>query len=82
MLADNFAQRTAINNCLRNNAINRFWVTMSFVSDLNKKQLPNPPDEYRYNAFNEQVGNWSDPDKPKVVKSAFLDGETLVSFKR
>ena len=77
---DDINQRTPIHKSVRAANINRFWVTMSYVERLHRTEKPAVPKEFQYNSFYEEVRSWSKP-APKRVKSAFLAGETLVSFK-
>ena len=82
LMDDNIIQRTAINKGIRATNINRFWATMNYVDSLNKTQRPSPPIEFEYNSFYGEVGSWSNPNNPKRVKTSFLVGDTLMSFKR
>lgn len=82
LMDDNLNQRTAINKGLKTNNMNRFWATMNYVDRLNKTKRPSLPKEFEYNSFYGEVGSWSDPNNPKRVKTTFLAGDTLVSFKR
>ena len=78
---DDINQRTPIHKSVRTANINRFWATMSYVERHHKTEKPVVPKEFQYNSFYGEVRSWSNPE-PKRVKSAFLAGETLVSFKR
>lgn len=78
---DDINQRRGIHKSVRAANINRFWATMCYVKRLHRTEKPAVPKEFQYNSFYEEVRSWSPPPK-KRVKSSFLAGETLVSFKR
>jgi hypothetical protein len=78
---DDIRQRTPIHKSIRIANINRFWATLSYVERLHRTEKPTIPKEFQYNSFYGEVRSWCNPEL-KRVKSAFLAGETLVTFKR